>query len=162
MSRSALDRMEVKKAQEAQRRRQELMWQQQQGLLVDPAEEQEKKRNEIPLMGNSLGTFNLNKMLYNCIQENEYFQRIQYGLADFQSITEEVNRQVSHVEPWSAGTSRVPSTAFCLLVRYCTFRLTTKQLHSMISRRGSPHVSSTCVQTRCRTRRRTPQRTGAR
>ena len=109
MSRSALDRMEVKKAQEAQRRRQELMWQQQQGLLVDPAEEQEKKRNEIPLMGNSLGTFNLNKMLYNCIQENEYFQRIQYGLADVQSITEEVNRQVSHVEPWSAGTSRVPS-----------------------------------------------------
>ena len=44
MSRSALDRMEVKKAQEAQRRRQELMWQQQQGLLVDPAEEQEKKK----------------------------------------------------------------------------------------------------------------------
>ena len=140
MSRSALDRMEQKKAQEAFRRQQEIMWQQQQGTYVDPTAESEKKRNEVAMMGNSMGTFNLNKMLYNCIQENEYFQRIQYGLTDFQSITEEVNRKVTHVEPWSAGTNRVPSTAFCLLVRYCLLRLTDKQLHSMLSRRGSPHV----------------------
>ena len=139
MSRSALDRLEQKKAAEAWKRQQEMIWQQHQyGHIQD--DDQEKKRNELPMVGNSMSTFNLNKMLYNCIEDNEYFQKIRYALTDFQQITEEVAQRVTHVEPWSTGTSRVPSTAFCLLVRYCNLRLTTNQLHSMIRRRGAPHV----------------------
>ena len=59
------------------------------------------------MVGNSMSTFNLNKMLYNCIEDNEYFQKIRYALTDFQQITEEVAQRVTHVEPWSTGTSRV-------------------------------------------------------
>ena len=110
MSRSALDRLEQKKAAEAWKRQQEMIWQQHQyGHIQD--DDQEKKRNELPMVGNSMSTFNLNKMLYNCIEDNEYFQKIRYALTDFQQITEEVAQRVTHVEPWSTGTSRVPSTA---------------------------------------------------
>ena len=43
-------------------------------------------------------------------------------------------------EPWAAGTSRVASTAFCLLFKLCTMRLTRNQLRSMLNHADSVYI----------------------
>ncbi len=37
-----------------------------------------------------------------------------------------------HLEPFTAGSQRMVSTAFCILFRAFTMRLTTKQIRSML------------------------------
>lgn len=98
---------------------------------------QEKKKDEIPQTNET--TWGVNKLLLDRIKENEYFQSLMH-VHSFQELTDEVQRRVTHVEPWSAGTSRIPSTAWCILVKYFVLRLTVKQVHSLIRRRGSPYV----------------------
>ena len=98
---------------------------------------QEKKKNEVPQVGNSL--FNVNKLLYDRIVENDYFYRLG-GEWSYQELMDEIVKRVTHVEPWAAGTSRNASTAWCILVKLCQFRLTTKQLQSMLRKTGQPYV----------------------
>ena len=81
----------------------------------------------------------MNKLLFDRIMENDYTAAL-YGVRSFQEITDEVVRKVTHVEPWAAGTSRNPSTAWCLLVKYARYRLTVKQVNSLVRRTGQPLV----------------------
>lgn len=43
-------------------------------------------------------------------------------------------------EPWSQGTARHPSTAFCLLMRLFVYRLTQQELEFLVTHQGSPLV----------------------
>lgn len=45
-----------------------------------------------------------------------------------------------NAEPWSAGSSRHPSTAFCLLMRLFVLRLTHSELNILLGNKRSPHV----------------------
>jgi pre-mRNA-splicing factor 38B len=47
---------------------------------------------------------------------------------------------VNHVEPWQTGTSRNPSTSFCLLVKFFLMRLTKKQMIGLLNTDDSPFV----------------------
>ena len=47
---------------------------------------------------------------------------------------------MSHVEPWQTGTSRVPSTAFCLLMKFLVMRLTKKQMKGLLNTGDSAYV----------------------
>ena len=106
--------------------------------LTDPEAIEEKRRAEIPLHGNA-ETFNLNPLLYNNIMGTEYFMSLQ-GLHTFDAIVDEIYEQVTHVEPWATGTQRVPSSAFCLLVKLCTFRVTREQMKVLLTHGDSPHI----------------------
>ena len=44
------------------------------------------------------------------------------------------------IEPWSVGTSRDPSTAFCLLMQCFNFRLTHKQLRNLMNHKDSAYI----------------------
>jgi pre-mRNA-splicing factor 38B len=53
---------------------------------------------------------------------------------------DEIYASVNHVEPWQTGTSRNPSTAFCLLVKFFLMRLTRKQMVGLLNTDDCPFV----------------------
>eukprot|EP00618_Florenciella_parvula_P037269 CAMPEP_0119479944 /NCGR_PEP_ID=MMETSP1344-20130328/8983_1 /TAXON_ID=236787 /ORGANISM="Florenciella parvula, Strain CCMP2471" /LENGTH=330 /DNA_ID=CAMNT_0007514221 /DNA_START=174 /DNA_END=1163 /DNA_ORIENTATION=- len=99
---------------------------------------EEKRRNEIPLWGNDT-TFNMNPLLANRIIESDYFQSLQ-SMTTYHEVVDEIYHKCKNVEPWSPGTQRLPSTAFCLLTKLLTLRLTTKMMQGMLSHRDSPYI----------------------
>jgi len=110
-------------------------------LLTGDDEEYEdpnNKPNALPIHGNS-SNFNINNLLYNNIMENEYFRAL-YQLRTYHEVIGEIQRSVKHVEPWQTGTSRFPSSAFCLLVKYLLMKLTVKQMSGLLDFEGCSYV----------------------
>lgn len=97
-----------------------------------------KKSNVLPIHGNS-ATYNINNLLYNNVMESEYFRAL-YQLRTYHEVIDEIFRSVTHVEPWQTGTSRVPSTAFCLLVKFMLMKLTLKQMKGLLGTEDCPYV----------------------
>jgi pre-mRNA-splicing factor 38B len=96
------------------------------------------RSEKLPMYGNST-TFNINNLLYNNIMENEYFRAL-YQLRTYHEVIDEIYRSVNHVEPWQTGTTRYPSSAFCLLVKFMLMKLTLKQMKGLLSTNDSPLV----------------------
>lgn len=61
-------------------------------------------------------------------------------IGTFNEVVDEIYTRVEYVEPWAAGASRAPSSAFCLLFKLGCLRLTTKQLMMLINHRDSPYI----------------------
>ncbi|RHY83392.1 hypothetical protein DYB37_008456 [Aphanomyces astaci] len=64
-------------------------------------------------------------------------------LATYHEVVDEIYYRVDHAEPWAAGTSRIPSTCFCLLMKFCTMRLTVNQMQGLLKHvvsRDSPFI----------------------
>uniref|UniRef100_A0A915BYW9 Pre-mRNA-splicing factor 38 n=1 Tax=Parascaris univalens TaxID=6257 RepID=A0A915BYW9_PARUN len=116
-----------------------------------------KKNNILPLWGNSQ-SMNLNALVLENIVQCTYYKNYLAETTGFQQLTEEIYYNVKHLEPWERGTRKtqgmtgmcggvrgvgaggVVSTAFCLLYKLFTIRLTRKQLVSMINNRDSPYI----------------------
>jgi len=98
----------------------------------------EKRRSAVPLHGN-MENFNINSLLFSNLIEAEYFRALTQ-LRSYNDILDEIYRSVSHVEPWQMGTSRIPSTAFCLLLKCLQTRLTFKQMKGMLDTNDNPLV----------------------
>ncbi|KAG8100730.1 hypothetical protein GUJ93_ZPchr0013g36979 [Zizania palustris] len=45
-----------------------------------------------------------------------------------EKVIDEIYNQVDHVKPWMTGNCRGPSSAFCLLYKFFTMKLTIKQI----------------------------------
>jgi pre-mRNA-splicing factor 38B len=95
-------------------------------------------RGVLPMIGSDR-TFNLNELLAANIVQSAYFKSLAV-YTTFQEVLNEIKAHVDHVEPWSAGTQRVPSTAFCILFKLCTLHATTNQMTRMLNAPGAPHV----------------------
>lgn len=104
-------------------------------VQVSRDQDEEDERRTIPLHGNPTN-YNLNNMLYTNIVESDYYKSL-YQLASFEDIVDEVYRSVKHVEPWQTGSTRVPSSAYCLLLKMFTFRLKISQMLSMLDCRDN-------------------------
>lgn len=116
-----------------------------------------KKNNILPLWGNTQ-TMNLNALVLENIIQCTYYKNYLSETTAFQQLTEEIYYNVKHLEPWERGTRKtqgmtgmcggvrgvgaggVVSTAFCLLYKLFTIRLSRKQLVSMINNRDSPYI----------------------
>ena len=61
-------------------------------------------------------------------------------LPSFSAVVDEVFGRVSYVTPWSAGTARVPSTAYCLLFKLFLLRLTPEQIQELLDNKESAYV----------------------
>ena len=92
----------------------------------------------LPIYGNAT-TFNLNSLLHSNLLNSDYFRAL-YQLRTYHEVLGEVESSVTHVEPWQTGTSRVPSTAFCLLLKLMTMSITFKQMVGMIDYEGNAFV----------------------
>ncbi|CAM9601007.1 unnamed protein product, partial [Heterosigma akashiwo] len=91
----------------------------------------DSRKNLLPIHGNST-TFNFNALLAQTIQSSDYFRQL-VTLNTYHELVDEIYNKVGTVEPWSTGTSRVPSSAFCLLFKLCMFQLTERQMHSILN-----------------------------
>ncbi|XP_030756351.1 pre-mRNA-splicing factor 38B isoform X1 [Sitophilus oryzae] len=118
-----------------------------------------KQSNVLPLYGNER-TMNLNPLILTNIQSSHYFKVNLYELKTYHEVVDEIYYKVSHLEPWEKGSRRtsgqtgmcggvrgvgaggIVSTAYCLLYKLFTLKLTRKQLNGLITHCDSPYIRS--------------------
>ncbi|KAH7699494.1 PRP38 family protein [Aphelenchoides avenae] len=108
-----------------------------------------KRNNVLPLWGNQT-TMNLNTLVLENIVQSSYYKNYLSEITTYQGLIDEIYYNVKHLEPWERGTRRttgmtgmfqvrgvgaggVISTAFCCLYKMFSFRVTRKQLVSLIN-----------------------------
>lgn len=102
------------------------------------SETREAKPFELPVHGNTR-TYNLNNLLAQNIMASEYFIST-CRLTTFEEIVDEIYERCEHCAPWATGTSRIPSSAFCLLMRLFVMRVTTRQMQTLLDHPDSPYI----------------------
>ncbi|MGH0160729.1 UNVERIFIED_CONTAM: hypothetical protein FKN15_039880 [Acipenser sinensis] len=116
-----------------------------------------KHGNVLPLWGNEK-TMNLNPMILTNVLSSPYFKVQLYELKTYHEVVDEIYFKVTHVEPWEkgsrktagqtgmcggvrgVGTGGIVSTAFCLLYKLFTLKLTRKQVMGLITHTDSPYI----------------------
>lgn len=101
---------------------------------------------------------NLNALILTNIQSSPYFKVNLYELKTYHEVIDEIYYKVSHLEPWEKGSRKtagqtgmcggvrgvgaggIVSSAFCLLYKLFTLRLTKKQVIGLITHRDSPYI----------------------
>ncbi|KAK8365969.1 hypothetical protein V6Z12_A02G091500 [Gossypium hirsutum] len=81
----------------------------------------------------------LEKVVCMNILSSDYFKEL-YRSKTYHEVIDEIYNQVDHVEPWMTGNCRGPSTAFCLLYKFFTMKLTVKQMHGLLKHFDSPYI----------------------
>lgn len=59
---------------------------------------------------------------------------------DFIELIEEIIKEVTYLEPFAAGCSRIPSSAYCLLLKMLMIRLTEKEMYNLLGFKKNPYV----------------------
>ncbi|MBN3324472.1 PR38B factor, partial [Atractosteus spatula] len=116
-----------------------------------------KQGNVLPLWGNEK-TMNLNPMILTNVLSSPYFKVQLYELKTYHEVVDEIYFKVTHIEPWEkgsrktagqtgmcggvrgVGTGGIVSTAFCLLYKLFTLKLTRKQVMGLITHTDSPYI----------------------
>lgn len=117
----------------------------------------DKKNNSLPLWGNEK-TMNLNNLILTNILSSHYFKVNLYQLKTYHEVIDEIYYQVTHLEPWEKGSRKtsgqtgmcggvrgvgaggIVSTAFCILYKLFTLKLTRKQVVGLINHNDSPYI----------------------
>ncbi|XP_023220760.1 pre-mRNA-splicing factor 38B-like [Centruroides sculpturatus] len=117
----------------------------------------EKKNNSLPLWGNEK-TMNLNNLILTNILSSHYFKVNLYQLKTYHEVIDEIYFNVNHLEPWEKGSRKtsgqtgmcggvrgvgaggIVSTAFCILYKLFTLKLTRKQVVGLITHCDSPFI----------------------
>ncbi|KAJ1288168.1 hypothetical protein BS78_02G069700 [Paspalum vaginatum] len=81
----------------------------------------------------------MEKVLSVNILSSDYFKEL-YKYKTYHEVVDEIYRQVDHVEPWMTGNCRGPSSAFCLLYKFFTMKLTVNQMHGLLKHPDSPYI----------------------
>ncbi|KAI8997171.1 Pre-mRNA-splicing factor 38 [Pilobolus umbonatus] len=95
-----------------------------------------KTNNRLDTWGNEQ-TMNLNAIIYQNILSSPYFRSL-FDKKTFHEIVDEIYNEVYVLSPFLKGTQ--PSTAFCLLFKMWTLRLTIRQIENMIDHVDSPYI----------------------
>ncbi|VDL19457.1 unnamed protein product, partial [Hymenolepis diminuta] len=113
--------------------------------------------NNLKLWGNSV-TMNINPMIHTNIIQSPYFKTNLIELKTYHEIIDEIYYKVTHLEPWERNSRRVGgqtgmcggvrgvgaggivSTAYCLLFKLFTLKLTRKQLKGLLEHPDSPYI----------------------
>lgn len=116
-----------------------------------------KQHNTLPLWGNE-ATMNLNPLILANIQGSSYFKVHLFKLKTYHEVVDEIYYQVKHMEPWERGSRKtsgqtgmcggvrgvgaggIVSTAYCLLYKLYTLRLTRKQVNGLLNHTDSPYI----------------------
>lgn len=113
--------------------------------------------NPLPIWGNEK-TMNLNPLILTNIQSSPYFKVNLYELKTYHEVIDEIYYRVDHLEPWEKGSRKtagqtgmcggvrgvgaggIVSSAYCLLYKLFTLRLTRKQVNGLITHADSPYI----------------------
>lgn len=93
---------------------------------------------EVQTSGRPIDTL-IERVLSMNILSSDYFKEL-YKLKTYHEVVDEIYEHVDHVEPWMTGNCRGPSTAFCLLYKLFTMKLTVKQMHGLLKHSDSPYI----------------------
>ncbi|PWA01288.1 hypothetical protein BB558_002623 [Smittium angustum] len=88
-----------------------------------------KKVNEIEVCTKD-PNMNLNPIVYLNIQSSIYFKEL-YSLKTYHEVLSEIQQKVTNIDPFLKGTT--VSTAFCLLYKFWTLKLTYKQIMGLLN-----------------------------
>jgi pre-mRNA-splicing factor 38B len=133
MSRSALNRQEGN-VKERERRAEDLF-----ENAVEEGRVRQRAKGVLPLWGPE-DSFHLNPLLLRNIKDSPYFQKCCQNLNDWNAVVDDIYYQVQHVQPFQTAGSKTPSSAFCLLLRLFTLRMTEHQLQLMLNHEDSPYI----------------------
>lgn len=89
------------------------------------------RTDEIPIYGGS-ANFNMNDILTSNIYSSRYFFKI-LDIKEFDDIIDEAVKNVRNLEPLVIGTSREPSSAFCILFKLFLIRMTVPELRILLN-----------------------------
>ncbi|XP_076455234.1 uncharacterized protein LOC143289896 [Babylonia areolata] len=113
--------------------------------------------NPLSLWGNEK-TMNLNTLVLTNIQSSPYFKVKLFELKTYHEVIDEIYYKVSHLEPWEKGSRKtagqtgmcggvrgvgaggIVSSAYCLLYKLFTLKLTKKQVIGLINHMDSPYI----------------------
>jgi len=103
-------------------------------------------------------TMNLNTLILSNIQASPYFKVQLFELKTFHEVVDEIFYKVEHLEPWEKGSRKtagqtgmcggvrgvgaggIVSSAYCLLYKMFTLKLTKKQLNNLLNHCDSPYI----------------------
>jgi len=120
-------------------------------------DEMRRKPNTLYVWGNA-ATMNLNSLILTNITNSPYFKGSLAELKTYHEIVDEIYYKVRHLEPWEKGSRRtagqtgmcggvrgvgaggIISTAFCLLYKLFTMKLTRKQVIGLMNHADSPYI----------------------
>ncbi|CAF1155236.1 unnamed protein product [Rotaria sordida] len=123
-----------------------------------------RESNVLSVWGNK-DSMNLNSLVLNNIMSSQYFKSALYEKKTYHEVVDEIYYQVKHLEPWEKGSRKtsgltgmcggqgyiwiwvrgvggggIVSTAFCLLYKLYTLKLTRKQVISLTTHTDSPYI----------------------
>ncbi|XP_017052270.1 pre-mRNA-splicing factor 38B isoform X1 [Drosophila ficusphila] len=116
-----------------------------------------KQHNTLPFWGNET-SMNLNPLILANIQSSSYFKVHLFKLKTYHEVVDEIYYQVKHMEPWERGSRKtsgqtgmcggvrgvgaggIVSTAYCLLYKLYTLRLTRKQINGLLNHTDSAYI----------------------
>jgi len=136
------------------------------GTQQDPEEEEDDEDDEnnarrganaLPFWGNQQ-TMNLNPLILTNIKNSPYSKVNLVELKTYHEVVDEIYYKVAHLEPWEKGSRKtsgqtgmcggvrgvgaggIISSAFCLLYKLSTLKLTRKQVISLMNHADSPYI----------------------
>uniref|UniRef100_A0A0N4Z164 FERM domain-containing protein n=1 Tax=Parastrongyloides trichosuri TaxID=131310 RepID=A0A0N4Z164_PARTI len=110
--------------------------------------------NILPEYGNRQ-TMNLNNLVYTNIIESVYWKEYLHSLTTFHQVQDEIIKKVKYLEPWEYGSRNHNSScigvrgvsaggritsAFCLLYKLFTLKLTRKQIVAIINNEQNTYL----------------------
>lgn len=88
----------------------------------------------------NVSTFNIESVLYQNVQNSEYYKNNCMKLTAIDQLIDEVFYSMDNVEPWMSGNARGASSAFCLLYRLGQLKPTDEDVQSMLDHSDSPFI----------------------
>jgi len=128
MSRAAL-RIQEGNAKEREQRAEE--------IFAAACEEGRQRPNALPLWGHDT-SFHFNPLLLRNTIQSPYFQKCCQNLKDWNAVIDEIYYEVTNLLVFQVHQQ--PSTAFCLLLRLLTLRMTPHQLDLTLKHEDSPYI----------------------
>jgi pre-mRNA-splicing factor 38B len=132
MSRAALVRQEGN-VKERERRAEEIF-----EAAVEEGRQKGRSKNVLALWGSD-DSFHFNPLLLKNSIRSPYFQKCCQTLTDWNTVVDQIYYEVQSVQPF-ASADKTPSTAFCLLLRLLTIRMTDHQLDLTLKHADSPYI----------------------
>jgi pre-mRNA-splicing factor 38B len=98
-------------------------------------------RTSLPLWGPDDGTFHLHPVLLrHTIHASYFYNRCCRELLNWNAVIDEIYNEVKTMDTFSSSNSKQPSTAFCLLLRLLTLRMTDHQMTLTLAHADSPYI----------------------
>jgi len=140
----------------------------QSGSGMDPVYEEEEEEEEIearngrggnvlPIWGNQR-TMNMNPLILTNVTNSPYFKVNLFEIKTYHEVVDQIYYKVTHLEPWEKGSRKtsgqtgmcggvrgvgaggIVSSAYCLLYKLFTLKLTRKQVNGLIDHADSPYI----------------------